>query len=79
MLHRVDPPIWFNTPDGTGLAHFVRDEGLEHSLYWVIFLEETGQVWTYPNEKVRALRNYTVDRRNPEKPAPRQSEPGARS
>ena len=64
---RLDPPIWLETPKGLGLAHLVWDGGLELSLYWTVFLQN-GQIWTFENEKVRAVKNVTLDREEVEKP-----------
>lgn len=64
---QLNPPIWLHTPKGDGLAHFITWASLEHSIYWTVFLEK-GQIWTFPNELVRAFKNYTAERPNPEKP-----------
>ena len=65
---QLNPPLWLETPKGMGLAHLVTWDSLEHSLYWTVFDEATGQIWTWPNERVRAVKNITADRINPEKP-----------
>lgn len=65
---QLNPPLWLETPKGPGLAHLVTWQSLEHSLYWTVFDEATGQVWTWANEFVRAPKNYTAERTNPEKP-----------
>lgn len=65
---QLNPPLWLQTPKGIGLSHLVSWDSLEHSLYWTVFDESTGQVWTWPNEQVRAAKNVTADRLNPEKP-----------
>lgn len=64
---QLNPPIWLETPKGPGLAHLVTWQSLEHSLYWTVF-QENGQVWTWPNEQVRAFKNITAERLSPEKP-----------
>jgi hypothetical protein len=65
---QLDPPLWLETPKGVGLAHFVTWQSLEHSLMWTVFDEKTGQIWTWPNERVRAPKNISADRFEPEKP-----------
>lgn len=65
---QLNPPLWLETPKGIGLAHIVDNQGLEHSLYWIVFDEKTGQIWRWPNERVRAAKNITLDRTDPEKP-----------
>lgn len=64
---QLDPPLWLETPRGPGLAHLVTWLNIEHSLQWTVFLE-SGQIWTFPNEEVRAFKNYTAERPNPERP-----------
>ena len=65
---QLDPPIPVVTPMGDGLAQIIIDYSIEHSIHWVVFLEETGQCWTFPNEQIRAQRNITVGRISPERP-----------
>ena len=67
-LLQLNPPIPVVTPMGDGIAHIVVDYSIEHSIHWVVFLEENGQCWTFPNEKIRAQRNITVGRDHPEIP-----------
>jgi hypothetical protein len=64
---RLDPPIPLETPKGTALAHFLQDCGDERDMLWTCFHED-GQIWTWSNEEVRACRNVTLCRGNPEKP-----------
>lgn len=66
---QLDPPIALDTPKGWGWAHLVTWGGLENSLYWTVFLEN-GEIWTFPNEQVRAMKNITAERPSPN-PAPR--------
>lgn len=53
---------------GEGWAHLVTWNSLEHSLYWTVFLD-TGEIWTVPNEKVRACKNWTAERYGASRPA----------
>jgi hypothetical protein len=64
---RLDPPIFLKTEKGEGLCHVLLNYGAETDLHWVTFLE-TGQVWACPNHAVRAVRNWSFDRRKPENP-----------
>lgn len=61
-LTRIDPPIWFDTPHGQGLAHFVIDHGIETDLIWVCFITATREVWCVSNWDVRAAQNITIGR-----------------
>lgn len=55
------PPIPLTTPKGGGLAHVLIDYGPEFSLIWVV-LQDNGEVWSFPNEDVRAVKNVTMGR-----------------
>jgi hypothetical protein len=62
VIVRLDPPIPLVTPRGRGLAHFLRDYGIEHDDYWTVVLDETGEWWTFSNREVRAQENITAGR-----------------
>lgn len=68
MIHEIQKEIWLNTPKGYGIAHFLIDYGPESSLKWQVFIEATGQSWIFSNEEVRAGKNITLQRTNPEDP-----------
>lgn len=53
-----------DTPKGCGLAWLVIDMGSEHNLLWTVAIDETGEIWTFPNPQVRALKNITMGRLN---------------
>lgn len=59
---QLDPPIPLLTPNGKGLAHVLIDYGAEHELLWVVFIDETGECWTYPNPMIGACENITMGR-----------------
>jgi hypothetical protein len=59
---QLDPPLPLITPKGNGWAHIVIDYGMESSLCWVCFIDETGECWTFPNAKVRMQKNITLGR-----------------
>ena len=69
MIVQLNPALPLDTPRGPGFGHAEIDNGIEHSLYWVVFLAN-GKVVTFPNEDVRCCVNYTAYRPNPEKPKP---------
>jgi hypothetical protein len=62
ILQQLNPPIPLQTPKGNGLAHFILDYSCEMHLYWVVFLNETGECWTFANPDIRAERNITMGR-----------------
>ena len=63
---RLDPPIPLETTKGKGVAHFLIDYGFEHDLIWVVFLNDNGQCWSFKNQDIRAQRNITAGRNEPE-------------
>lgn len=63
---QLNPPLPLETPKGSGQAHLVIDYSLEQDLYWVVFLDDTGQCWTFGNSQIRAQKNITAGRMNPE-------------
>lgn len=60
MILQLDPTIPVITPEGKGFAHLVIDYGQEHHLLWVVFLDNTGECWTFSNPEVRAQPNPTM-------------------
>lgn len=61
MILQLDPAIPLITPRGRAIAHLVIDYGIEADLMWVCFGDD-GQIWTWPNPKVRADSNITLGR-----------------
>lgn len=59
MILQVNPPLPVTTSKGEGLCHFLLDYGLEHDLMWVVFLDSTGECWTFGNTEIRAMKNMT--------------------
>lgn len=68
MILQLHPPIPVNTPKGSGLAHLVIDNGVEYDLLWVTFDDATGECWAWPNPRIRALKNISMDRPTPSIP-----------
>lgn len=62
MMLQLNPAIPIHTPKGEGLCHIIIDMGPEHDILWVTFIRETGECWTFPNRKIRALKNITMGR-----------------
>ena len=60
MILQLNPTIPLITPKGKGFAHFLIDYSQEHSLIWVVFLNETGECWSFPNKDVRLDQNLTL-------------------
>lgn len=61
MILQLDPPIPVATPKGEGYAMLVLDYSQEHDLMWVVFLD-SGEVWTYGNKDIRAIKNVSLGR-----------------
>ena len=60
---QLNPPLPMETPKGKGYAHFLMDYSQEHHLMWVVFIDSTGECWTFQNPEVRLQTNYTMGRR----------------
>lgn len=63
MILQLSPALPVSTPKGNGIAHFLVDYGQESDLYWVVFIDETGESWMYSNKEIRAQRNVTLGRK----------------
>lgn len=61
-IKQLSPPLPMVTTKGKGLAHFLIDYGIESHLHWVVFLDDTGECWTFQNPDVRAQKNITQGR-----------------
>lgn len=59
---QLNPPIPLVTPRGKGYAHFLIDYSQEHNLYWVVFIDETGECWTFPSSEIRLQKNLSLGR-----------------
>jgi hypothetical protein len=59
---RINPPIPISTPKGEGIAHVLIDYGIDFDLIWVAFINSTGECWSFPNQKIRAINNITIGR-----------------
>lgn len=61
-MTQLSPTIPMETPKGKGFAHIVIDYGQEHHLLWVVFIDETGECWTFENKEIRIQKNPTMGR-----------------
>ena len=63
-MTQLNPPLWLYVPElkSYGLAHFVENYGLEHHLYWTIFMDN-GEIWTLNNKEIRFCKNISLDRK----------------
>ena len=63
MFTQLNPPLPLSTSKGRGYAVGVIDYGLEHSLLWVVALDDSGEVWCVPNSEIRMQPNWSAGRR----------------
>jgi hypothetical protein len=63
VILQIDPPLFLETPRGRSVAHFLIDYGIENHLYWVTFIQETGECWTFSNPEIRIENNLTIGRK----------------
>jgi hypothetical protein len=59
---QLSPPIPMESPKGDGLAYALIDYGVDYDLMWVVAITETGEIWTFKNPEVRAIKNITIGR-----------------
>lgn len=57
---QLRPTVPLDTPKGPADAHFLLEYGEEHFLYWTCFVRETGECWTFRNDKVRLEKNPSM-------------------
>lgn len=59
---QLNPPLPVITSRGKGVAHFLIDYGYEHHLTWVVFLDASGECWSFKNTDIRIQSNITHGR-----------------
>jgi hypothetical protein len=68
-LTQLDPPIPLTVIDkGDGYAVAVIDYGQEFDLLWVVALNDSGEIWSAPNPKVRMQGNWSMGRAKKREP-----------
>jgi hypothetical protein len=63
MMIQLNPTLPLETPRGKGFAHFVIDYSQEHDLLWVVFLDDSGECWTFQNSEIRIQKNLSIGRK----------------
>lgn len=69
MHLRLEPMVPLLTPRGKGWAWMVTDRSQDHSFEWSVWMDDTGECWTFRNEEVRIQRNITMGRTRATPPA----------
>lgn len=62
MILQLNPPLPLITSKGKGWAHLLIDYSQEHDLLWVVFLNQSGECWTFPNSEIRIDTNLSLKR-----------------
>jgi hypothetical protein len=62
MILQLNPAIPLETPKGKGFAHFIIDYSQEHEMIWIVFIDSTGECWSFRNPEIRLQRNMTFGR-----------------
>jgi len=62
MILQLNPAIPLETPKGKGFAHFILDYSQEHEMIWVVFIDSTGECWSFRNPEIRLQKNMTFGR-----------------
>jgi hypothetical protein len=66
MILQLNPPVPLDTPKGPGFAYVLIDYSQDHHLLWVVFLDGSGECWTFRNPDVRLQPNLTMGVRTDE-------------
>jgi hypothetical protein len=62
MMLQLAPSIPVETPKGKGQAVIIIDYSPEHDFYWVVFMDDSRECWTFSNKDIRAQPNCTIGR-----------------
>lgn len=62
MIIQLNPLIEVSTPKGNGYAMFLIDYGMDTDLYWIVAINNTGEIWTFANRELRMAKNITLGR-----------------
>lgn len=62
MIHELEQMLWLDTSKGLALAKFLVDRGIDSDNEWVCVVNETGEIWSFDNSEVRAVKNITIGR-----------------
>jgi hypothetical protein len=62
LSHQINPMIPFDTPKGPGFAFWRTDYGQEHDTLYSIIITATGEVWDFPQSKIRGRQNISMGR-----------------
>lgn len=62
LILQLDPAIPVNTPKGGAQAWVLIDYSAENDLFWVCALDDSGEIWTFPNHEVKAQKNISLGR-----------------
>ena len=61
-MMQLNPPIPVDTPKGKGLSHVLIDYGPEYHTLWLVALDDSREIWTFPNYEIRIRENPTMGR-----------------
>ena len=64
MIVQLSPQIPVITPKGNAKAILLIDYSEDHNLMWVCIQDDSGEIWTWPNYKIRGIKNVSMDRNN---------------
>ncbi len=61
MMLQLNPQLpVFVDGMGAGYAFALIDYSQDHNLHFVVALNNGGDVWIVPNDKVKAIKNYSL-------------------
>tara|TARA_R110002020_G_scaffold390124_2_gene600635 strand:+ start:949 stop:1155 length:207 start_codon:yes stop_codon:yes gene_type:complete len=64
IIYEPHQTLEVNTPKGKGRIWLVTDYGSEIEKIFTVILNETGEIWEFGNQHVKATQNKTMGRGN---------------
>lgn len=61
---QLNPPIPMTSEKGDCLAILAIDYGPEYNIMWTVIIDETQEIWTLANPKLRGQKNISMGRFN---------------
>lgn len=61
-LLQLNPSIPLGTPKGPGEAILALDYGKEDHTMFLVIIDATGELWTFPSLECRGLKNISIGR-----------------
>lgn len=61
QLNPTIPVVVTSKNNGKGRAIGWIDYSEDHHIYWIVAMDENGEVWTMPNTQIRMQENWSLE------------------